>query len=1152
MAKISTYNLDNSISVNDLVLGSSYEGSLNGNPIYNTRNYRLSDLAQFFQNYDFSNDISLSEVEGRVTALENAGIDLTAFSVSTNSPGTAALSYNNLTGQFTYTPPDLSPYLTSVSIGFSDLTSTPTTIAGYGITDAFDGSYTSLTNVPTSFPPSSHNHDTLYAPLSHNHDTLYAPISHNHDDRYYTETEVDSLLTGYLSTSTNLGDLSNVSSASPSTGQVLKWNGTAWAPGTDLQASGGTGISLTDLSVSVATAGTANLSYDNTSGTFTYTPPDLTSYIGLTGLSVTTASSSGGGSLSYDNTTGVFTYTPPDFSGSYLPTSGGTITGDLTIQGLLTVNGTGTSNFADDVSVDGDLSVDGALTVGTLTGDIRGDVYSIVGATSSVKVLESGSGSTPDTYYIGDLRNNQTDIVFDTSAATFQKDVSIGVNTTSTNNLNMHGASKIWFDEGISLQETYIDKTKINNWDYSVLTSSKFQMGQTTGTPQEDLIQFNINGSGGLTSTYSIKPGTYLSASTDTDTHVLLDVNTTTLDDRYVDIGGDTMTGNLSFDAENKGVVGNILNTNGTKILENGSSTQTAYLVGNVAGDIIQSDLSTVIFDSSEDAFTRGINIGVPGTNNIITDNFDIDLGVTSEIYFGRGITSGTDQEQYVSGAKISQWDAANEKHITNMEFQEGSGAYAGKFELYITAEDSQQNRTSEWLIEEGSNITMSITERVTNSGQGAINISAKLATATTDGLITKSQLSNFGVSSLTAGGTLLNGAIEVLGSNGISISGDGTDLQISIAADNATTSNVGVVQLATVAQAEDLTNNNTSDNVITLQTLDAALGQEITIPTLQQVTNSGDETNHDIHIVGSQQEMLLTRVTTNTGNNNIATFDTLSSQGYIQVGSQISSAQDYGYIGHSSSGLHLSKFSGTGSGIVIDSSDNVSMGGNLSVSGTLTTTGVASLDGGISVDTNFSVDGTNGNVYTAGTLSSGNTSITGTLTVSGASTLQGAVTANSLTVTNNSTLNTVSLGGDLTPSVDSSKSLGTSGLRFLNVYTDNLNGVNPDNFANKGTSNVQTFTANVVAPDFQLTSDERLKENIIDLKPRKINVDFKEYNFKDTKQTRFGVVAQEVEKHHPEFIKESDSGYKSVSYIDLLVAKIVELEDRIKQLENG
>ena len=41
--------------------------------------------------------------------------DTTLFSVSTNPTGTAALSYNNNTGAFTYTPPDLSGYLTSES-----------------------------------------------------------------------------------------------------------------------------------------------------------------------------------------------------------------------------------------------------------------------------------------------------------------------------------------------------------------------------------------------------------------------------------------------------------------------------------------------------------------------------------------------------------------------------------------------------------------------------------------------------------------------------------------------------------------------------------------------------------------------------------------------------------------------------------------------------------------------------------------------------------------------------------------------------------------------------------------------------------------------------------------------------------------------------
>jgi hypothetical protein len=75
------------------------------------------------------------------------GISLTDLSVTKNANGIANLSYDNTTGIFSYTPPDLTSYLTTVSFG--DLTSTPTTISGYGITDAFDGDYNSLSNPPT-------------------------------------------------------------------------------------------------------------------------------------------------------------------------------------------------------------------------------------------------------------------------------------------------------------------------------------------------------------------------------------------------------------------------------------------------------------------------------------------------------------------------------------------------------------------------------------------------------------------------------------------------------------------------------------------------------------------------------------------------------------------------------------------------------------------------------------------------------------------------------------------------------------------------------------------------------------------------------------------------------------------------------------------
>ena len=53
--------------------------------------------------------------------------------------------------------------------------------------------------------------------------------------------------------------------------------------GNGLGGGGGSGISLTDLSVTQNSVGTAALSYNNSNGVFTYTPPDLSSYQQKTG-----------------------------------------------------------------------------------------------------------------------------------------------------------------------------------------------------------------------------------------------------------------------------------------------------------------------------------------------------------------------------------------------------------------------------------------------------------------------------------------------------------------------------------------------------------------------------------------------------------------------------------------------------------------------------------------------------------------------------------------------------------------------------------------------------------------------------------------------------------------------------------------------------
>ena len=94
-------------------------------------------------------------------------------------------------------------------------------------------------------------------------------------------------------------------------------------------------------------------------------------------------------------------------------------------------------------------------------------------------------------------------------------------------------------------------------------------------------------------------------------------------------------------------------------------------------------------------------------------------------------------------------------------------------------------------------------------------------------------------------------------------------------------------------------------------------------------------------------------------------------------------------------------------------------------------------------------------------------------------------------------------------------------------------------------------FTSTVTATNFILSSDKRLKNNVQDVDNKHINVDWKTFEMKaDKGQKRYGVVAQELEEAHPEFVRTDDKGMKSVAYVDLLIAKNAELEARIERLE--
>ena len=261
---------------------------------------------------------------------EENDVELIDFSVTVNTPsGTGNLAYSivgtfpNESGSFLFTPPDLSPYWVENA--------------------------TQIANWDTAFSWGDHS--------------------------------VEGYITGIGSLSIGaLADV-DVTTTAPTTGQRLNWNGTHWVPGNDV------GIQWNQLSVvkpNPGASGSGDVTYNNSNGEFTYTPPELghfatkastddnepsTPYDGqlwwksdegklkiyyedvdssqwvdsspagiqLSDLQVQTGPAQTSSALSYDNTTGIFTYNPS-------VTTGNTGGGGISLSNLsVTTNPVGTA-----------------------------------------------------------------------------------------------------------------------------------------------------------------------------------------------------------------------------------------------------------------------------------------------------------------------------------------------------------------------------------------------------------------------------------------------------------------------------------------------------------------------------------------------------------------------------------------------------------------------------------------------------------------------------------------------------------------------------------------------------------------------------------------------------------------------------------------
>lgn len=100
---------------------------------------------------------------------------------------------------------------------------------------------------------------------------------------------------------------------------------------------------------------------------------------------------------------------------------------------------------------------------------------------------------------------------------------------------------------------------------------------------------------------------------------------------------------------------------------------------------------------------------------------------------------------------------------------------------------------------------------------------------------------------------------------------------------------------------------------------------------------------------------------------------------------------------------------------------------------------------------------------------------------------------------------------------------------------------------------NNATFPGTVTATDFPLSSDERKKTALKEIRPEDfITTKIRKYYYKDNlDKLRYGVGARALEVTHPELVYTDNNGDKTVSYFDVLMLKAAQFDYEINQLRN-
>ncbi len=410
---------------------------------------------------------------------------------------------------------------------------------------------------------------------------------------------------------TALEDLSNVSSTSPSTGQVLKWSGSEWAPAADATGGGGSGISLTDLSVGAegTASGDGDVAYNNVTGVFTYTPPDTSSFLtsvpaqsfaSLTGKPTTIAGY--GITDAFDGAYNSLTGKPTLFNGAF-----SSLTGKPT-----TISGYGITDAAtqySDSNVDTHLNQSSATTGQILAWN--GTDYSWIGQSSGGTDLYNANENSPagqpnatgnNAVAIGDSASatgNDAVAIGETSVASGIQSIALGYNAKASfqsiagPNSNASGGNSIAFGIGS------------NSTTYGATGDFSFAAGLQTKASGDYAIA--IGSEVIASATRSVAIG-YASTSSHNDSIAIGDtVSTTATNQIALGSSADSVRISSAYTLPTTdGTTGQVLQTNGAGVLSFATASG-----GGSTGDI---SFSGSTLSSSGNTITLDDNVTVTGT----------------------------------------------------------------------------------------------------------------------------------------------------------------------------------------------------------------------------------------------------------------------------------------------------------------------------------------------------------------------------------------------------------------------------------------------------------------------------------------------------------------------------------------------------------